>query len=144
MHSEADLIRKFKSIERLLFGAKFDGEKEAASEALNRVKQRLRELEESDPPVEYKFTLTNMWSRRLLTALLRRYEIEPYRYYRQRYTTVMAKVPAGFVDSILWPEFTKFDEILRGHIDEITSDIISKAVFKDTSEVVVKNGKLLN
>ena len=144
MHSEADLIRKFKSIERLFIGAKSDGEKEAASDALNRIKQRLEELKESDPPVEYKFTLSNMWSRRLLSALLRRYGIEPYRYYRQRYTTVMAKVPAGFVDNVLWPEFQDFNEILREHLDEVTTDIISKAVFKDTSEAVVKNGKLLN
>ena len=55
----------------------------------------------------------------------------------------MASVPKSFVDDVLWPEFEKFDKILQEHIDEITSDIISKAIFKDTSEVTVKQEKQL-
>lgn len=42
-------------------------------------------------------------ARRLFLALLHRYDIKPYRYYRQRYTTVMAKISRGFVDETLWP-----------------------------------------
>ena len=37
------------------------------------------------------------WSRQLFLALLRRYELKPYRYRGQRYTTVMVKVPKKFV-----------------------------------------------
>jgi len=143
MNTEADLIRKFESIERLFIGAITDGEQSAAAEAMGRIKKRLEELEKSDPPVEYKFTLSNTWSRKLLSALLRRYDIKPYRYHRQRYTTVMARVPKGFVDNILWPEFEKLDSVLQEHIEEITSSIISKAVFKDTSEAVVEESKQL-
>ncbi len=40
----------------------------------------------------------DMWSRKVFVALLRRYGIRPYRYKRQRYTTVMAKVSKKFVD----------------------------------------------
>ncbi len=143
MSTEADLIRKFESIERLFIGAITDGEQSAAAEAMARIKKRLEEFEKSDPPVEYKFTLSNTWSRRLLSALLRRYGIKPYRYHRQRYTTVVARVPKAFVDNILWPEFEKLDSLLHEHIEEITSNIISKAVFKDTSEAVVDESKQL-
>lgn len=143
MHNEADLIRKFKNIERLFSGTKTAGEKHAALNALDCIKQRLKEFQKSETPIEYKFTLSDMWSRRLLVSLLRRYDITTYRYYRQRYTTVMASVPKSFVDDVLWPEFEKFDKILQEHIDEITSDIISKAIFKDTSEVTVKQEKRL-
>jgi len=141
MHSEADLIRKFENIERLFIGAKTDGEKQAASNALDRIKKRLEEIKESDPPIEYKFTLSNMWSKQLLSALLRRYGVEPFRYHRQKYTTVMANVPEKFVNDVLWPEFEKLDNILEQHIDEVTTNIISKAVFPDTSDATVTDRK---
>ncbi|MDQ6992658.1 MAG: hypothetical protein Q9M31_04230 [Mariprofundus sp.] len=139
MYSEADLIRKFESIERLFVGAKTAGEKQAAANALTRIKQRLDEIEKIDPPIEYRFSLSDMWSRRLFSALLRRYDIEPYRYYRQRRTTVMAKVPKQFVDTILWPEFEELNKMLKSHLNEITSSLISKAIFKDDSEATVKD-----
>jgi len=144
MHNEADLIQKFKRVERLFTGAQTAGEKHAAANALERIRERLEKFKKIDPAVEYKFSLTDMWSRRLMVSLLRRYGINPYRYYRQRYTTVMAKIPKRFVDEVLWPEFEKFNTILREHIDEITSDIISKVIFKDTSEVTVKQNKQLH
>ncbi len=144
MNTESDLIRKFKSIERLFIGAKTGGERDAAADALERIKKRLEDFKESDPPVEYKFSLSNDWSRQLFTALLRRYGIKPFRYHRQRYTTIMARVPKSFVDDVLWPEFEKFDNTLREHIDEITSNIISKAIFNDTSEAVVEEQKLIS
>lgn len=143
MQTESDLIRKFKRIERLFTGAQSPGEKNAASNALDRIRERLEELKKIDPAVEYKFSLTDMWSRRLMVSLLRRYGINPYRYYRQRYTTVMAKIPKSFVDDVLVPEFEKFNTILREHIDVITTDIISKAIYKDTAEAVVKEDKRL-
>jgi len=142
--TEEDLIRKFRSIEQLIIGASTEGEKGAAFDALERIKKRLSEIKKSDPPIEYKFTLTNTWSRKLLSALLRRYDIKPYRYYRQRHTTVMAKISVGFVNSIFWPEFKRLDTILQEHIDEITSNIISKAVNKDTSEATVKKENILS
>lgn len=143
MNSESDLIRKLKSIERLFIGAKTEGERCAASDAMVRIKKRLEELEQTDPAIEYKFTLSNTWSRKLLSALLRRYGIKPYRYHRQRYTTIMALVPESFVDEILWPEFEKLDATLQEHMENITSNIISKAIFKDTSDVVVEDPKQL-
>ncbi len=48
--------------------------------------------------------MPDMWPRRVFVALLRRYGIRPYRYRRQRYTTVMAKVSQRFVDDTLWPQ----------------------------------------
>ncbi|MBN2809508.1 MAG: hypothetical protein JXR80_08460 [Deltaproteobacteria bacterium] len=141
-YTEADLIRKFESIERLFMGAKTDGEKEAAADALEHIKKRIDEFKKTDPPIEYKFTFSNMWSRRLFTALLRRYGLKPYRYHRQRYTTVMAKVSQTFVDTILWPEFVELDGTLKKHIDEITANIISKAIFDNFSEADVEKTTL--
>ena len=108
MTEEQKLIEKLRRIENLFAGATTPGERDAAGNALERILQRLAETERTDPPIEYKFTLSNMWSRKLLVALLRRYGMRPFRYYRQRYTAVMASVPARFVDETQWPEFERY------------------------------------
>ena len=135
--NETKLIEKLKLIEALFAGATTDGEKDAAFNALQRIKERLKEIQEIDPPVEYKFTLSNMWSRKLFVALLRRYDIKPFRYYRQRHTTVMATVSKTFVDETLWPEFEEFDKILEAYIDDVTNKVISETIHADSSDAEV-------
>lgn len=97
----------------------------AAAKALERIRQRLKETKQVDPPVEYRFSLADMWSRRLFVALLRRYGIRPYRYHRQRHTTVMAKIPKRFVDDTLWPEFQELNDTLRAYLDDVTNHIFN-------------------
>jgi DNA-directed RNA polymerase subunit K/omega len=132
--NEEDLLRKLAAIEALFAGAKSEGERDAAEQAKTRIRQRLLEFGKVDPPIEYKFTLSNQWSRRLLVALMRRYEIRPYRYRRQRYTTVMARVSKSFVDQTLWPEFTELDNLLQRHLDEVADGIIGRAIHPETAE----------
>ena len=128
------LIEKLKHIEALYSGTTNKGEKVAADNARQRVKDKIAQYQEADPPIEYRFTLTNTWSRKLLTAVLRRYDIKPYRYYRQRYTTVMAKVSKSFVNETLWPEFQELDKELVAHLDATAEEIINAAVYQDSSE----------
>src|SRR5437764_10276261 len=136
--TEADrLIEKLRRIEALFAGATTPGERVAAGVAMERILARLKEAGRRDPPVEYRFSLDSEWSRRLFVALLRRYGIRPYRYSRQRYTTVMARVPRSFVAETLWPEFEALNEALREHLAAITSSIISQAVSSDVSEAEV-------
>jgi hypothetical protein len=138
MTDEQKLIQKLQYIEALFAGATTKGERTAASNAKDRILKKIKELEKENPPVEYKFTLGNMWSRKLFVALLRRYGIRPYRYYRQRYTTVMARVSSKFVDETLWPEFEELDKILEEYVDEITDRIIAESINADSSDVEVK------
>ncbi len=135
MSVEPDLVEKLKRIEALFARAGTEGERIAAGTAIDRIKKRIEACTQVDPPVEYKFSLNNAWSRRLFIALLRRYDIEPYRRYRQRHTTVMAHVSKSFVDQILWPEFTALNEALQEHLDTITNSIISKAIFADSGDI---------
>ena len=109
---ELKLIEKLRLIEALFSGAATEGERVAAERARERILERLKFWEKEDPPLEYRFTMRDMWSRKVLVALLRRYGIRPYRYKRQRYTTVMAKVSKKFVDETLWPEFQEISETL--------------------------------
>ena len=117
---EETLVEKLLLIEALFSGATTGGEKVAAERARQRILERLRSLEREDPPVEFRFSMSDMWQRRVFVALLRRYGFEPYRYKGQRYTTVMARVSTKFVDETLWPEFEAFSSTLRTYLSEVT------------------------
>nr|WP_320189896.1 hypothetical protein [uncultured Desulfobacter sp.] len=135
--NEQKLTEKLKLIEALFVGAATAGEREAAFNAFQRVKDRLNEIKKEDPPEEYQFTMTDVWSKKLFLALLRRYDIKPYRYYRQRRTTVMAKIPKSFVDETLWPEFKALDSTLRKYLEEVTDKIIGETIHSDSSDAEV-------
>ncbi|MDQ6979503.1 MAG: hypothetical protein Q9M09_04900 [Mariprofundaceae bacterium] len=131
---EQALKDKLRKIEALFAGAGTEGERAAAGNAIERIKAKMASCQVTDPPMEYKFTMNNMWSRRLLVALLRRYGIKPYRRYRQRRTTVLAMVSRTFVEETLWPEFQKLNSVLVEYIDDVTTRVIGDAVFQDSSE----------
>jgi hypothetical protein len=131
---EAKLREKLARIEALFAGATTEGERVAAAEVRRRIQLRLQSVEQVDPPVEYRFTLADVWSRKLFVALLRRYELQPYRYRGQRHTTVMVRVPKSFVDQTLWPEFEQLDHALRTYLAEVTDRVVADVLHADSSE----------
>jgi hypothetical protein len=133
---ENRLIAKLRAIEALFAGATTDGERIAAHEARLRILQRLGEIQAEDPAIEFRFKLADSWSRKIFLALLRRYEITPYRRPRQRSTTVMARVPKRFVNETLWPEFEQISSLLRTHLEEVTQRLVSEVLHEDASEPV--------
>ena len=137
MLDEAKLIEKLRLIEALHSGATTAGEREAAARARERILERLAQVEKEDPPLEYRFSMGDMWSRKVFTALLRRYGIRPYRYYRQRHTTVMAKVSKRFVDETLWPEFQEISDSLKTYLSEVTDRVVSQVIHQDNSDAEV-------
>lgn len=138
MTEEEKLIEKLQRIEALFAGAATPGERNAAAEARDRIRARVREQEERDPLVEYTFNLRDRWSHKLLTALLRRYQLRPYRYRGQRYTTLMARVPKRFLDETLWPEFEELNKTLTAYLGEVTERVIAQGIEADTTEVEVE------
>lgn len=135
---EARLLQKLQRLEALFFGAYAEGERAAAANAIDAIRERLDRLKQSDPPIEYSFTLQDRWSRKLMLALLRRYGIEPFRYRRQRHTTVMARVSKTFVDQTLWPEFIQLSKTLDEYLDHVTERIIRESIGGDTSEAAAR------
>jgi len=140
---EQDLIEKLRKIERLHAGATTPGERGAAADAIARIRNRLGDLERTEKPIEYRFKMNDDWSKKLFIALLRRYGIRPYRYARQRRTTVMARVPKSFVQETLWPEFLELSATLRNYLADITDRVIEQGVHGDTAEEEVVAGDYL-
>ncbi len=134
---EATLIEKLLKIESLFAGAATEGERTSAGLARQRILKRLAELLPKDPPVEYTFTFPDMWARKVFVTLLRRYGLKPYRYRRQRYTTVMVQVPEQFVTDTLWPEFEKINEELNAYLQEVTDRVVKQVLHEDSSDAEV-------
>jgi len=134
---EATLIDKLLKIEALFAGATTAGEKVSADMARERILRRLQESLPKNPPIEYKFTFQDMWSKKVFNALLRRYNLKPYRYHGQRYTTVMVDVPKLFVDETLWPEFQKINKELSTYLDEVTHRVVKQVLHEDDSDAEV-------
>ena len=133
---ERELIDKLRRIQALYLGAATAGERAAAHKAYERVRTRL-EQERYTKATEYKFTMADHFQRRLFVALARKHGLRPFRYKRQRYTTVMLHVAPRFVDEVLWPEFEQLSETLQEYLSEVTTRVIAEAVHEDQSDAAV-------
>jgi hypothetical protein len=131
---EAALLEKLRKVEALFAGATTAGERQAAQAAIDRITARLREWRGKEPDIEFRCSLGDRWSQRLFTALCRRYGLKPYRYYRQRRTTLMVKAPRSFMDQTLWPEYEELSRELQTYLAEVTDRVIREAIHGDDSD----------
>lgn len=81
-----------------------------------------------------QFTGLTPHSKKLFLALLSRYGFKPYRYYRQKYTTVMVRGSEDFLNNVVWAEFLQLDELLQEHLAEVTDRIISQNICSSVEE----------
>jgi hypothetical protein len=141
MNEEDRLVQKLRKIEALFARPSTEGERIAAGDALDRIRRRLRDLDQAERQVEYRFSLPDTWAKSLFIALLRRYGLKPYRYPGQRRNTVRVRVTATFVKETLWPEFLEFHRSLRAHLEAVTARVIAEAISHDASDVEVRGAR---
>jgi hypothetical protein len=134
MGIEEQLREKLRKVEALYFGAGTAGEREAAGAASERLKAKLAEIGRQDPAVEMQFSMPDPWSVRLFVALCRRYGVRPYRYPRQRHTTIMVRAPRRFFEAVVWRQFSEMHADLWRHLEETTQRLIREAVHSDTTD----------
>jgi hypothetical protein len=132
--SEERLREKLRKIEALYAGATTAGEKSAAGAAAERIRCQFEAASRKERAEEFKFSITDPWSRQLFIALCRRYGIKPFRYTRMHRQTVMVRAPASFVQLTLWPEFEELSRALAAHLDEVTRKIIRDEVHEATQD----------
>ena len=112
MQSEDRLREKLRKIEALYAGATTAGEKSAAGAAAERIRRQFEAASKKEQAEEFKFSISDPWSRQLFIALCRRYGLKPFRYTRMHRQTVMVRTPASFVHATLWPEFEDLSQAL--------------------------------
>lgn len=134
------LLERIKKIEALIIGASTDGEKNAAITSKERILKKYPELEIHKNAIEYRLSTGSEWNKKLLLAICRKYGVKPYRYHRQKYTTVMVNMNEEFLTKILWKEYEEHSKILNELVEEITNDLISK-IHKHEDEDII-HGKL--
>jgi hypothetical protein len=127
--TEQHLREQLRKIAALYEGATTPGERSAAAAAIERVKKAIAAIVRSEPLLEYQFKLPDLWQRQLLWALCRRYGLEPFRYKRQRHTTVTVRVPKTFMDRTFWPEYQQLKKALNRYLNEATERIIREEVY---------------
>jgi hypothetical protein len=140
MTAEQQLREKLRKITALFEGAATAGERQAAAAAIERIRRALNAAIQTQPLPETTFSMTDQWQRRLFSALCRRYGLEPYRYKRQRYTTVVVRAPRSFIDNTLWPEYLELQAALHSYLSEATERIIREEVCTDANDAKERAG----
>lgn len=135
-----NLLERIKKIEALINGATTTGEKNAALSAKDRLLEKHITKGMPEKLEEYRLYTSDSWHKKLLIAICRKHGIQPYRYKRQKYTTVMVNINPDFLNDILWPEYLEYSEHLEKLVEGITDDLIGK-IHKHEDENIV-HGRL--
>jgi len=140
MSDDQQIREKLRKIKALFAGASSEGERKAAQAAIDRLNERINAGDSSkqvDPPVEFRFSLTNPWSLRLFLALCRSKGYRPYRHPRMRRTSVCVMIGAQAVKTGLWPEYLEMNRVLTEHLGELADQIIADCINPDQSDADV-------
>ena len=81
-----------------------------------------------------RYSIPDQWSRRLFTALCRRYGLRPFRYARMKRQSVVVRGPRTFLEQTLWPQFAELADALTTYLDEITEKVIREEVHGEAGE----------
>jgi len=127
-----NIVERMNKIEALIERAGTEGERQSAILAKERLLKH-----KSEEEIEYTIHTNDMWHKKLFNAVCHKHNLEPYRYYRQKYTTVMVRINKTYLDETLWPEYLKFSELLQELVDDITLEVISK-IHKNEDELVIQ------
>jgi hypothetical protein len=141
MTDDQQIREKLQKIKALFAGASSAGERQAAQAALDRLHERINAggpgKQGEDPPVEFRFSLTNAWSVRLFLALCRSKGYRPYRRPRMRRTSVCVRIGPRAVKTDLWPEYVEMNRVLTEHLGQLADQIISDCINPDRSDAEV-------
>jgi uncharacterized protein YqiB (DUF1249 family) len=132
-----ELAEKIRKIEALIASTKSEGERRAAQLAKMRLQVKIAEK-----PLEYTVRLGNFWKKKLFVAICNKYQLKTYRYAKQKYTTAMVRVSQPFMDSVVMPEFRKYDSLFEDLANEIMQNLISKIHQGTEEDEVVIAGEL--
>lgn len=120
MNDEQALIDSFRSIE-----LKHSGLGAAnADRAEARIRGRFQDSVLAPDIQEFQFNLKHDWQTFVFHALLKRYGIRPYRYRKQRKSTILIRVSKQIMDDLLWPIFNDVAGGFAARINQMTMALV--------------------
>ena len=130
MNEEIELRAKLAKLEALFRRAGSPGEKSAAGAAMERLQGRLAGSgqKQREPEVELQHSLPDVWCVDLFCAVCRKHGVRPYRYRRQRRTTIMVRVREREFYREAWPEYCQLHAELAEYFNDVTDHLISRVM----------------
>ncbi|RJE82008.1 hypothetical protein [Paracoccus onubensis] len=144
MAGDKEIREKLAKLEALFARGATAGERAAAGAARDRLQAKLAfELEADDEPeTEMQYSLPDVWSVRIFVALCRKHGIHPYRYPRQRRTTVMVRVRQSRFERTVAGEFRMLHRELTAYFNETVEHLIADAMRSDGDDETLEHNQL--
>jgi hypothetical protein len=130
MRQQDEIRAKLEKLEALFARGATKGERAAAGAALDCLMARLPDALKEDE-VELKYTLPDTWAVRIFVALCRKHGVAPYRYPRQRRTTVMVRVQPTMFEKTVLAEFQTLHSELVAYFRDTVDHLIADAMKSD-------------
>ena len=132
MVDDEELRAKLAKVEALFRRAGSEGERAAAGAAMDRLHGRLAgSAGKDEPEVELQFSLPDTWSVSLFVAVCRKHGVRPYRYRRQRRTSVVVSAREREFNRVVWPEYSRLQTELESYFEDVTDHLISRVMGSD-------------
>jgi len=145
MRSDGDIRERLAKLEALFARGATAGERAAAGAALERLQARFDlaapEAEE-EPEIELQYSLPDVWSVRLFVALCRKHGVKPYRYPRQRRTTVMVRVRKAAFERTIGAEFQELHRELTTYFGEMVNHLIANVMKSDGDDETLEQRQI--
>ena len=130
MGQQDDIRAKLDKLEALFARGATEGERAAAGAALDRLNSRLGAGAQEEE-IEFQYSLPDAWAVRIFVALCRKHGVKPYRYPRQRRTTVMVQVQKTAFEQTVLAEFNTLHAELVAYFKDTVDHLIADAMKSD-------------
>ena len=163
MDGGRDIRDRLARLEALFARGATEGERAAAGAAIERLQARLddggtgrasgRGAERgggprggrgpaAEPEVEQQYSMPDLWSLRLFIALCRKAGVHPYRYPRQRRTTVMVRVQPRAFERGVMAEFRALHAALTEAFGDIVAHLIADVMRGDGDDATLEQPRI--
>lgn len=144
VNGRQDIAERLAKLEALFARSATAGERAAAGAAIDRLQMRLdRERREAEAPeIELQFSLPDFWSLRLFIAICRKHGVRPYRYPRQRRTTIVVRVRKTEFERTVRAEFDMLHRELARAFEGIVDHLIADVMHSDGADASLEQRRL--
>lgn len=144
MTDAADIVARLAKLEMLFARGASEGERAAAGAAIERLRARLAEEARTarEAEIEVQYSLPDLWSLKLFLALCRKAGVRPYRYPRQRRTTVAVRVQRSVFERTVMAEFDALQAELTVAFTDVVDHLIADVMHGDADEAGLEQPRI--